>query len=342
MFDSVWRAVYSTLSRGGVSARHSTLIYHRVLAAPDPMLPDEPCAAEFERRMRWIQRHFNVIPLAEAVTRLANGSLPARSLSVTFDDGYADNQQIAAPILSRLGLHATFFIASGYLDGGRMFNDLIIAAMRSCRRDTLDLKQLGLGTYALESTDQRRRAVSALLPHVKKLDPVSRAACAQSICEIAEVTPPDDLMMTSSQVATLADDGFEIGAHTVNHPILAQLDLNAARDEIDRGRQQLEDITHRPVSLFAYPNGRRGVDYTAQTAGLVRQLGFAAGFTTSHGVATRHADLFQLPRFTPWDRGEIKFGARMAHNMLRGNPSATDVATMPWDTLEPSTSRHVR
>ena len=174
MLDSVLRAIYSTLAPAGAQSRLSTLIFHRVLQAPDPLLPNEPTAAEFEARMRWVQRHFNVIPLAEAIARLQSRTLPTRSLAITFDDGYADNEQIAAPILRKLGLPATFFIATGYLDGGRMFNDSIIAALRNCKRGSLDLTELGLGIHSLESVEQRRSAISVLLPRVKVLDPPRR------------------------------------------------------------------------------------------------------------------------------------------------------------------------
>ena len=321
MLDSVLRAVYSAIAPAGAHARLSTLIFHRVLAAPDPLLPSEPSAAQFEARMRWVQRHFNVIPLAEAITHLQSRTLPTRSLAITFDDGYADNEEIAAPILRKLGLPATFFIATGYLDGGRMFNDSIIAALRDCRRDSLDLTELGLGVHTLASIEQRRSTISILLPKVKILDSARRIAQAERICQLAEVVPPDNLMMSSSQVAALARDGFGIGGHTVSHPILARLDPNDARVEIHHGRQRLEQITNRPVGLFAYPNGRPGEDYTAHTTEQVKQLGFAAAFTTAHGVAANNADLFQLPRFTPWDRGELKFGARMARNLLNASPA---------------------
>ena len=321
MLDSVLRAVYSAIAPAGAHARLSTLIFHRVLASPDPLLPSEPSAAQFEARMRWVQRHFNVIPLAEAITHLQSRTLPTRSLAITFDDGYADNEEIAAPILRKLGLPATFFIATGYLDGGRMFNDSIIAALRDCRRDSLDLTELGLGVHTLASIEQRRSTISILLPKVKILDSARRIAQAERICQLAEVVPPDNLMMSSSQVAALARDGFGIGGHTVSHPILARLDPNDARVEIHHGRQRLEQITNRPVGLFAYPNGRPGEDYTAHTTEQVKQLGFAAAFTTAHGVAANNADLFQLPRFTPWDRGELKFGARMARNLLNASPA---------------------
>ena len=321
MLDSVLRAVYSVIAPAGARARLSTLIFHRVLQTPDPLLPSEPSATEFEARMRWVQRHFNVIPLDQAIARLRSRTLPARSLAITFDDGYADNQQIAAPILRKLGLPATFFIATAYLDGGRMFNDSIIAALRDCKRASLDLTELGLGIHSLESLEHRRAAISALLPPLKILDPTHRAAVAERICQLAEVVPPNDLMMTSSQVAALARDGFGIGGHTVNHPILARLPPNAARQEIDDGRQRLEEITHNSVRLFAYPNGRPGEDYTVDNLEQVRQLGFAAAFTTARGVAGNNADPFQLPRFTPWDKGELKFGARIARNLLNARPS---------------------
>lgn len=327
MLGSVWRSVYAALAPAGAKARLSTLIFHRVVAALDPMRPDEPDAAEFEQRMRWVQRHFNVMPLSEAVTRLSSGTLPERPLTITFDDGYADNEQVAAPILSKLGLPATFFIATGYLDGGRMFNDSIITALADCKRDHLDLTELELGVHSLESLDQRRRAVSLLLPQVWHLDSALRTATAQRICQIAEVIPSDDFMMTSLQVAVLARGGFEIGAHTVSHPILARLDPDAARQEILRGRQHLEEIAHCPVRLFAYPNGRPGEDYTLDTTKLARQAGFAAAFTTAHGVADRDADMFQLPRFTPWDRGEVAFGMRMARNLLNARPAIEGPST---------------
>ena len=253
MLDSVLRAVYSAIAPAGADARLSTLIFHRVLQAPDPLLPDEPTAAEFEARMRWVQRHFNVIPLAEAVARLQSRTLPTRSLAITFDDGYADNEQIAAPILRKLGLPATFFIATGYLDGGRMFNDSIIAAVRSCKRGSLDLTELGLGIHSLESLEQRRSAISVLLPQVKVLDPTRRTAVAERICQLAEVVPPNDLMMTSSQVAALARDGFGIGGHTVNHPILARLDPDDAREEIHHGRPAPRGDHTQTRSLVCLP-----------------------------------------------------------------------------------------
>ncbi len=124
--------------------RLSVLVYHRVLSAPDPLRPGEPTVEEFEARMRWLASNYNVMPLIEAVRGVRANRLPKRALSITFDDGYADNHDLALPVLRKLGLPATFFVTTGYLDGGCMFNDVVIEAVRRARTE-LDLRDLGFG-----------------------------------------------------------------------------------------------------------------------------------------------------------------------------------------------------
>ena len=77
-----------------------------------------------------LKRRFSVLPLADGVERLYDGTLPASALAVTFDDGYADNLAVAAPLLRKHGVPATLFIATGYVDGGAMWNDIVIEAFR--------------------------------------------------------------------------------------------------------------------------------------------------------------------------------------------------------------------
>src|SRR3954470_23583304 len=143
--------------------RLSVLAYHRVLPERDRFLSDVPSAAEFEHRMRWVKANFDVLALGEAVRALREGRLPRRSLCITFDDGYADNYRIALPILRRLGLPATFFVATGFLDGGCMFNDVVIEALRVAAGPDLDLEDLGFGRHPVGSDDQRVQAIGWIL-----------------------------------------------------------------------------------------------------------------------------------------------------------------------------------
>lgn len=296
--------------------RLSVLGYHRVMGEFDPLRPSQPTAAEFEARMRWVAANFEVLPLASAVRALEKGRLPKRALCITFDDGYMDNHDLALPILKRLGLPATFFVATGYLDGGCMFNDAVIEAVRQARGPVLDLEPLELGRHALASLDARRSAIARILERLKYFEPPRREETAQSIVERAGAVPPKNLMMRREQVAALHAAGMQVGAHTVTHPILAQIGFDAARDEIARSRARLEEITRSPVRLFAYPNGKPGRDYRREHAALVRELGFDAAVSSAWGAARAGDDLFQIPRFTPWDHPHWRFGLRLAKNLL--------------------------
>lgn len=309
---AAWMRFALRLSR---TPRLSVLIYHRVLPAADPLRPSEPTAAEFAARMRWVASNFTVLSLSDAVKALARQRLPRGALCITFDDGYADNHDVALPILSSLGLPATFFIATGYLDGGCMFNDVVTEAVRQTQAPVLDLEELGLGRHPVGSDEERRLAIDHIIAGLKYLEPARRQALSAQVAERAGASAPHDLMMSSAQVAAMHRAGMEIGAHTVNHPILAEIGLDAARDEIARGRAQLEEITETRVRLFAYPNGRPARDYRVEHVALVRSLGFDAAVSTAWGAAGDGCDVFQIPRFTPWDRGNLKFGLRMVRNL---------------------------
>ncbi|MGH9805780.1 MAG: polysaccharide deacetylase family protein, partial [Terriglobia bacterium] len=229
---------------------------------PDPLFPDLPDAIRFDRILRWMKSWFNVLPLDEAARSLVAGTLPDRPAAITFDDGYADNFTVALPALLKHQLAATFFIATGFLDGGRMWNDTIIEAIRRCPLPTIDLGSLGLGMYPVTTPSDRSTAIDALIGHGKYLPAAERAAFAEGIAAKTALTLPSDLMMTSSQVQDLRRAGMQIGAHTVSHPMLTRLTLHDARDEIAASKAQLERMLGECVELFAYPNGKPGSDYT--------------------------------------------------------------------------------
>jgi peptidoglycan/xylan/chitin deacetylase (PgdA/CDA1 family) len=291
------------------------LIYHRVRAVADPLFPDEVDADRFEQQMKALSRCCAVVPLDEAIVRLKKNSLPAAAAAITFDDGYADNHQIALPILERYRLRATFFVSSGFLNGGRMWNDTVIEALRTAKGDTLDLAELG--RYDISTPGQRGKAALILLTKLKHLDFSARTKAVDKIAAIVAERLPDDLMMTHSQVRELHTAGMSIGAHTVNHPILARIDGARARCEMSESREHLQDIIRAPVALFAYPNGKPRDDYRAEHVALAKQLGFSAAFSTAPGAAHRASDLFQLPRFTPWDKASSRFMLRLIQNSLR-------------------------
>lgn len=304
-------------SPGGTGARLSILIYHRVLPEPDPLFPEELDAARFETEMRWVRDWFTVLPLAQAVDRLYEGRLPARALAITFDDGYTDNEEVAAPILQRLGLTATFFISTGYWDGSCMWNDRLIEAIRASSRSELDLREQGLGLYRIDTLAARRDAIVTLRRDIKHLPQAQREAMTQAIVMASGESTAAPLMMSAAQVRRLHARGMQIGAHTMTHPVLTRIDAASARAEIANSKRQLEELLDEPVDLFAYPNGVPRQDYTAEHVRMVRDCGFQAAVSTAWGTASARSDRFQLPRFTPWDRSRWRYGVRLLSNLGR-------------------------
>ncbi|MGS0755986.1 polysaccharide deacetylase family protein [Roseateles sp. GG27B] len=315
----ILRMLFSKLSPGGNEARLSILIFHRVLPEPDPLFPGEISAQKFDQICNWLVAWFTVLPLDEAIIRLKNNDLPQRALAITFDDGYADNHDVALPVLKRHGLSATFYVATGFLDGGRMWNDSVIESFRTSTFPVIELAgtvAAALGEIKLGDIPKRRSAINAAIGAIKYLDPNERLDWVNAITERAGVILPNNLMMSSAQVCGLRDAGMQIGAHTVSHPILAKLTRSVAQREIADSKHALEALLGDPVSLFAYPNGKLNDDFSPESVQIVRELGFCSAVSTTWGAARPATDLFQLPRFTPWDRSRLRFGIRLARNLI--------------------------
>ncbi|MBP7780341.1 MAG: polysaccharide deacetylase family protein [Burkholderiaceae bacterium] len=304
-------------SPSGEKARLSILIFHRVLPIPDPLFPDEMHTRRFKEVCGWLKSWFNVLPLDEAVAHLKANTLPARAACITFDDGYADNFDVAMPILQSHGLTATFFIATGFLDGGRMWNDTIIETIRGSVAPTLDFSALGLGQYPNTTVAEKQCAISNLIDQIKYRPVAERIAITEQLAQLARAKVPQDLMMSSQQVKAMRQAGMQIGAHTVSHPILARLTDEQARDEIATSKTCLEQLLGERVGLFAYPNGKPGEDYSPRTVEIVRKLGFDSAVSTQWGSSTSGDDLFQIRRFTPWDQSRTMFGLRMLSNLRK-------------------------
>lgn len=330
--DWAMRTAARGAAPGGRNGRLAVLLFHRVLPGTDALNHWDVTASQFERQLRVLRSHFSPLPLTEAIDRLACRSLPARAVCVTFDDGYADNVDVALPILRRWEVPATFFVATGYLNGGRMWNDSVVESVRHWREPGMDA---GFGPLAVSTATEKRAAIGEILRRWKYLASAEREARAQDLARVAGVPPASSLMMSDTQVRTLRSEGMEIGAHTVTHPILRNLgDGEAAREIIDGGRY-LAELLREPMPLFAYPNGQPGTDYGAREIATVRAAGYRAAVSTARGVASADADPYQLPRFTPWERNPWRFSLRLMLNYRNASPQTVSAAagTLPPQTV---------
>lgn len=283
--------------------------YHRVLAHPDPLVPAGPTLERFKRQLGWIKKYCTPIALSEGIERLVRGDLPPRAVAVTFDDGYENNLTVAAPALREHGIPATLFVAVDAVERGIMWNDILLEAVRAAS-ESIDGRPAGLDVLRVDDGN-RVKVLNALTAAVKYRPVKERLDIVQEIYASVSTVPIARQMLLPEQLKELPAFGFEIGAHTVNHPILRILSDSEAQQEIDDSRAWIEAVTGTRPTLFAYPNGKRGDDYDARHPEMLRELGFRAAVSTNWGCASRKSPLFELPRFKPWEDTDFGFVTRM-------------------------------
>lgn len=96
-------------------------------------------------------------------------------------------------------------------------------------------------------------------------------------------------LLTNAQVVELSRE-FEIGAHTMTHPLLPSISLNEAKHEIRTSKQYLEDLLGKPVPMFCYPRGL----YNHAVANAVRDAGFLGARTIQPFITSYPNDPFTM------------------------------------------------
>lgn len=278
------------------------LCYHRVVECSERrkagLTVDEGIsAATFEAQIRFMLHHFQPIQASDA---LQNEPEAPPRFAVTFDDGYADNHDVAAPILRRLGVPATFYVVSRYVGTARRFWwDRLAALVRNTAATELVLDTAGApGWLTLSSPAARLVATDKLGAWLRGLSPAAvETALVDLACRLECEDQPleNDRLMDWAQLRALAAQGFEIASHTADHLNLARVSDQELQDQVVASKAEIEAQTGQPVLSFAYPYG--GAEHFGAAAReAVHRAGYRGAFSAIGGVATREADRLAVPR----------------------------------------------
>ncbi len=296
------------------------LLYHRVIDLDcDPqLLAVNP--QRFEEQMRLIAREFHPMSLLELGACVRRGSVPDRAVVVTFDDGYEDNLTIAKPVLEEYQVPATVFVASGAVGSHREFywdklediflTDRILPGELAIPIGGDDYRW-GFGEeisgysqqrWNVLSAERPGRRQSAYLELCDKLRPLpfdQQSAVLDGLCRWAGIgTEPRTThrTVTGDQLNQLVSSGLiDVGAHTIDHPILATLTMGEQRRQIQQSKDDLQRLIGGPVQSFSYPYGTRS-SYTRATVDAVAEAGFTCACSNFTGELRRDVDPYQLPR----------------------------------------------
>jgi peptidoglycan/xylan/chitin deacetylase (PgdA/CDA1 family) len=295
------RWLRSRFKRGGL-----ILGYHRVA---DPLASAyDMCVspAHFAEQLEVIRRCCQPLSLTELVNQLDDGSLPARAVALTFDDGYADVLVHALPRLQHHTIPATVFVVTGCLGQAFWWDELAHALLRvKPPGGQLRLQISGEAVswmldYSSATRDDQpgniRRLVAEIYRRLLPLAPAERNSVLSQIRKWSGNSPAESASsrsLTAAEVRQLASAQIEIGTHTVTHPVLAALPISFQRSEIQGSKDALEDLLGRPIAGFSYPNGST----SPTTQALVQEAGFGHACGSQPDVALRSSHRHALPRF---------------------------------------------
>lgn len=294
----------------------SVFLFHKVPRVADPLAPHDFHLSSFESMLDRIARNFRVLPVDDALACLDRGSLPRRSACITFDDGYPDWSTGVLPALKRRNLHATFYITTGQFDGKPLWHERILAAVRGLPEGVFDLGYAPLQPRQIFSLQDRQQLVQRLELELKYITLFKRESLLQRLEALAGVSSSSVPVLTPAALRDLHSQGFGIGAHTIDHPILDYCSSSQVQHEIGGVKEHLESIVAGSVQGFAYPNGRPYADFSRFHVDAVKKSGYTHAVTTHWGVTTSDTSVFQVPRFTPWAKREWHALYQVGRNLL--------------------------
>jgi len=260
-------------------------------------------AEEFERHVAFLAAERHVIGISELSSLLAAGEEPPPgTVVITFDDGYRDNLDVAAPILARHGLPAVVYLATTYVDGGetqwadRLHTMVATRTRHRCPRPPAGPSgELG-GAVDLADPVAGAEVLGAWHGHLLAASHPERGALLAALAdalEPAEEAPRLTLTWDEVRELTARYPEIEIGVHTANHVDLAAADEATVWDELVTSINAVEKETAVRPRHQSFPYGRVSAE--------ARRLMAEAGLETAMG-GTGHwrigpaTDRFDLPR----------------------------------------------
>jgi peptidoglycan/xylan/chitin deacetylase (PgdA/CDA1 family) len=296
-----FRLVRNTRWRGEqllIVGYHGVSIDDEHAWAPGLYMTADGLASRLELLRR---RRCAVLPLEEAVRRLYDGTLPPRSVALTFDDGNFDFYSRAWPLLKAYQFPATVYLTTYYCETNLPVFPLVVSYMLWKRRGlefSFPLSSHGDVRLDTRSADGRRRAQQTIVrfAQVEGMSAKEKDALAERLGDIVDADYAEikrkRLMhiMNPEEVREVAAAGVDIQLHTHRHR--SPPDEERYRAEIATNRERIVALTGETPRHFCYPSGV----WMPRFSTWLGEEGLLSATTTEPGIASARLDRFRLPR----------------------------------------------
>lgn len=286
-----------------------TLLYHRVRTYNQDTQLLSVTPKHFAEQLDWLKANYKIVRFDENWERIEGDAV-----CITFDDGYRDNFLTAAPILNQRQIPATVFVATGNIDTEReMWWDELERNLLLDKQypKTFRLVDEMFGcVWDVVTPEQRVDLYYTLHWLMRHVDVNRRDQWLSQLQDwngYTENGREENYCVQLRNLKNINTSIIQIGAHTVNHPVLSELAVDQQRLEIVKSKQFLETILGQPVITFSYPFGGM-TDYDEETIKICRELGFFKVASNFPGIWETGEDLYQIPRniVRDWDLEEFR------------------------------------
>jgi len=260
-------------------------------------------SVQFHQRLEMLKRYgCHILPLAEAIERLYEASLPELSVVLTFDDGAHDFYSRAFPLIEAYGFPVTVYLTTYYSQYPRpVFPVICSYLLWKASPARLRLKPLTGDdlTAELATAAMRVKAVRSLTQYCARenlsandKDFLMQQTASQLGIDYEQVIGERILqIMRPDEVHELAARGVDFQLHTHRHR--TPLDRRLFIKEIEDNREQIRQMTGKTASHFCYPDG----EFKPEFAGWLEEAEIRSATTCYPRLATLKTDHFMLPRF---------------------------------------------
>jgi peptidoglycan/xylan/chitin deacetylase (PgdA/CDA1 family) len=253
-----------------------------------------------EQRLRSLQAmRCSVLPLSEGIERLYAGTLPDRSVVVTFDDGYHDFVEAAHPLLKQYNVPATVYLPTLHCgDRAPIFSLCASYILWKARGARVSVPEIDPDPIDLRSAGGREHALAAVNT-VARHDQLTHEGQQRLLRTLAERLEIDFdaivqkrllQIMDPEDATRLAGEGVDIQLHTHRHR--TPHDRIKFIDEIETNRDRIEELTGTDPRHFCYPSGA----YEPEFLPWLAETGVISATTCDPGLASRRTPPLMLPR----------------------------------------------
>lgn len=238
-----------------------------------------PSAAWFGSALDALARFYRFVNLAEVEAYVSGGTRFNSCCHVTFDDGHVTFRD-ALPLLESRRIPATLFVSPRVIRSGSNYWFQDLARLYETVGEA-EIRQAICEVYGCTPDQVAGFSVFSMLLCLRRSDIGRVIDTAKARHGLGDF---DGCNITTNELRRAADSGLiTVGAHTIDHPVLANESAERSRLEIHESVDELSEMLNRPVTAFAYPNGTEGLDFGPREEAFLADAGVRVAVTTDVG-----------------------------------------------------------